>query len=67
MTSQLLKPNEAAEALQVSRATVYRMVDRRELAGVRIGLGPRPRLRISAAELERFIAQPTKEHYGHAT
>jgi len=61
-TATLLKPEEAADALQVSRATVYRMVDRHELDGVRIGLGPRPRLRISTAELERFVTAQTKEH-----
>jgi excisionase family DNA binding protein len=65
-TAPLLKPDEAAEALQVSRATVYRMVDRHELAGVRIGLGPRPRLRISTAELQRFITT-TKERDGHGS
>ena len=63
-TATLLKPDDVAKALQISPATLYRMVARNELQGVRIGLGPRPRLRISTAELDRFVTAQTKEHHG---
>jgi excisionase family DNA binding protein len=43
MTSLLLKPDEAAEALQVSPATVYRMVARNELQVPRRCFGHVPR------------------------
>ncbi|MGO9386256.1 MAG: helix-turn-helix domain-containing protein [Mycobacterium sp.] len=47
---------EAAEALSVSRSTIYRLFDAGQLAWVQIG-GSR---RVASAEIERFIAAHTE-------
>lgn len=47
----LLTVNEAAEALRLSRATVYRLFRTQKLRSVRIGF----RRLVRASELERII------------
>ncbi len=42
----LLKPDEVAEALRVSRGSVYRMVERGDLRAVKLGSGPKAHIRI---------------------
>ena len=54
-TSRLLTAAEVADMLGVSRDSVYGMAD--ELGAVRIGSGPRPRLRFPADAVERWSAR----------
>jgi excisionase family DNA binding protein len=56
----LMRPAEVAERLDVSVATIYRLVDRGELKAHRLGSGPSARLRIAPAELERFLDNGTR-------
>ena len=51
----LLTVPEAAELLRLSPATVYDKVEAGELAAVRLGSGSRPRIRIDADELRRYV------------
>jgi excisionase family DNA binding protein len=52
----LLRIDAAAERLSISRATLYRMIQRGELATVRIGSA----VRVPVVALERWLAaQPT--------
>ena len=53
---RLLTIPEAAEALSVSRSSVYRLFEARQLAWVQIG-GSR---RVASTEIERFIAAHTE-------
>ena len=53
----LLKPEEVAERLKVSRTTVYRMVDRRQIAVYRIGGVLRFSPRDIEASTRRFEAR----------
>jgi excisionase family DNA binding protein len=53
---RLLTIVEAAEALSVSRSSVYRLFDAGQLAWVQIG-GCR---RVASSEIERFIAAHTE-------
>jgi excisionase family DNA binding protein len=48
----LLRIDAAAERLAVSRATLYRMIHRRELATVHIGTA----IRVPVSSLERWLA-----------
>jgi excisionase family DNA binding protein len=48
---RFLTPAQVAAALQVSRATVYRLIDRGELRARRVGL----QLRVLAADLNAFL------------
>lgn len=55
---QLLKVTTAAERLDASKATVYRLIHSGRLKPHFIGTGKsRPRVRIEAAELDRFIRE----------
>lgn len=56
MTAQheLLKPQEAADALRVSVHTIYRKVASGELRALRLGEGQRAPIRIPAEDLARF-------------
>jgi excisionase family DNA binding protein len=51
---ELLRIPEAAERLNVSRATVYRWIDEGRLPAVQLG-GPGAPIRVPAAELERWL------------
>jgi excisionase family DNA binding protein len=53
---RLLTIVEAAEALSISRSSIYRLFDAGQLAWVQIG-GSR---RVASTEIERFIAAHTK-------
>ena len=54
--SLLLKVSEAAAALRISRASIYRLFDAGELAWVQIGASRR----VTSAEIHRFIAAHTE-------
>ena len=51
----LLTVREAAQSLRVSMSLVYQLVEARKLACHRIG-GPRGAIRISAADLQEYLA-----------
>lgn len=53
---RLLTIVEAAEALSISRSSIYRLFDAGQLAWVQIGASRR----VASAEIERFIAAHTE-------
>jgi len=53
----LLTVGETADVLRLSRGSVYRLVERGDLAAVRLGSGRRPRLRIDPADVDRFLTR----------
>ena len=53
----LLTVSEAAEFLRLSASTVYEKVDAGELAAVRLGRGPKARIRITADALKRYATE----------
>ncbi|VVM07450.1 hypothetical protein MAMC_01610 [Methylacidimicrobium cyclopophantes] len=54
MQKKLMRPDEAARMLSVSRWTIYRWVDEGRLEGTRVGPGS---LRIFAESVENLIAR----------
>ncbi len=54
---ELLTIREAACRLRLTENTVYRLASRGELTAIRLGSGPRARLRIAESELERFLTK----------
>jgi excisionase family DNA binding protein len=54
--SRLLTIAEAADALRISRSSIYRLFDAGHLAWVQIGASRR----VTFAEIERFIAAHTE-------
>ena len=54
VTHEFLTPDEAAATLRVGRRTVYGLVAEGELGHVRLGSGPRARIRIPVAALDEF-------------
>lgn len=54
---ELLRVVEVADRLNIARATIYRLIERGEIAVVRPSLGT---VRIDARELERFVAERTE-------
>ena len=61
MTERLLRKEQAREFLGISRPTLDRMIDRGEIAVIRVSLRA---LRISETELRRLVDQRT-ERRGH--
>jgi excisionase family DNA binding protein len=57
MTRLLLTVNEAAEALGISRAMVYRLINAGELHTVKIGKARR----ISVEELQKYVERLSEE------
>jgi excisionase family DNA binding protein len=57
MTERLLRKEQAREFLGISRPTLDRMIDRGEIAIIRVSLRA---LRISEAELRRLVEQRTE-------
>lgn len=53
----LLTPDEAAQALGVSRSTVYELINSGELTAIRIGRSRR----VPTEVLERFVRARTEE------
>ncbi|MDT5201068.1 MAG: hypothetical protein QOF88_4425 [Mycobacterium sp.] len=60
MSAGLLTVQETAAELRVSRPTVYRLFAAGELAWVQIGA----RCRVTAAEIDRFIAAHSRSGAG---
>lgn len=62
MEKLTLTVKEAAEALGVSRLTLYKLINRdnHPIPAVYIGSGKKPRRLISRAALEKWIAEETK-------
>jgi excisionase family DNA binding protein len=56
---RLLKVEEVADLIGVSRRTVYALIQAGFLETVNVGSAARPRLRITPAEMDRFIAERT--------
>jgi excisionase family DNA binding protein len=54
---KLLTIREAADALRISRSSVYRLFDAGQLAWVQIGSSRR----VTSAEIEQFIAAHTEK------
>ena len=61
--TKLLKIEEAAKRLSVSRSTMYQLVEKRQLPHHRIGLG-RGAIRISEVDLVEFLRQRRIEQLG---
>jgi excisionase family DNA binding protein len=55
-TSRLLTIPEAADALRISRSSIYRLFEAGELAWVQIGAARR----VTSAEVNRFVAKHTQ-------
>ena len=62
MTTDLLRVGEAAEALNVSRWTIYRWIDEGRLEATKIGKGS---VRIFRASIANLINQNRKEDWGY--
>ncbi|MCA9472686.1 MAG: helix-turn-helix domain-containing protein [Nitrospirales bacterium] len=60
MDKQLLRVGEAAQALNVSRWTIYRWVDEGRLEATKIGKGS---LRIFRASVNTLVQDNRKEHW----
>jgi excisionase family DNA binding protein len=56
----LLTPAQVADAVGLSRGTVYRHIAAGDLPAVRVGHGPRPQLRVRESVLDEWLA-PTTE------
>lgn len=52
---QLLTVRQVAERLQLSESAVYQKLARRELASIKLGPGPKARVRIPLAELALYL------------
>jgi excisionase family DNA binding protein len=57
----LMTVPEAAEFLRLSPSIVYEKVDAGELAAVRLGRGPKARIRITGDELGRYMTEGAAE------
>ena len=55
--SPAVTPQQAAQALGLSVTTLYRLLRDRDIESIRIGHGPRARIRIPLDELERFARE----------
>jgi len=62
---QFLTPSELAEMLKLSKATVYRMVDKQELPFCKIGGSLRFRMSDVVEYIENCRIKPANEIYEH--
>jgi excisionase family DNA binding protein len=53
--SPLLTIEEVSHLLGISRTTCYRLADAGELRAIRLGSGPKPRLRFEVDAVKRFL------------
>ena len=65
--TRFLTVGQLAEVLGCSRQTVYRLSRAGELRPLRLGSGPRPRLRFPATELDRLQKVPAAGRKALAT
>jgi putative molybdopterin biosynthesis protein len=61
MESRLLKPDEVAEILQVSKAFAYALLKRGEIPTIRMGV----LVRVRHEDLERYIKEKAKSSATH--
>ena len=59
LAAKLLTVAEVAERLQVSLWTAYRKIEAGLIPAVRLGSGKRAPIRVSEAELERWLFEET--------
>lgn len=57
----LLKVDEVAQRLRLSRNSIYGRVHSGAIRAVRLGDGPRAPLRVAEDELERYLAAAARE------
>jgi len=60
--NDLLTVTEVARTLRLSKLAIYRRIADGSLGAIRLGPPPAGRLRIPAAELERFLEASSHEH-----
>lgn|GEM_PF-1163974 len=65
MKSQFLTPNELAEMMKISKTTVYRMIDKRQLPFYKMGGSLRFRMDEIMAYIEECRIEPTIKLYEH--
>ncbi len=58
MVKKLLRPDEVARVLKISRWTVYRWVEEGRLDGIKIGKGT---LRITVESVDRLLMENRKD------
>ena len=52
---ELLTVREAADALKVHRSTIYELLERKAIRGIRLGSYPGAAIRIRAADISKIL------------